>query len=86
MPWRMTGTNTGSFDPPGFAPTGRPVDLTGIDVLRFRDGLIWRYRSVNNYSEIARQLGLAFSRNGMAEKTAVRAQRLLAFVNRAGNR
>ena len=33
IPWRMTGTNTGSFEPPGYAATGRPIDLPGIDVL-----------------------------------------------------
>lgn len=82
VPWRMTGTNTGSFDPPGYAPTGRPIDLTGIDVWRFRDGLIWRYQAVYNYSEVARQLGLALPRNGRLERSAVRAQRLLAFANR----
>ena len=76
LPWRMTGTNTGSFDPPGYAPTGRSVDLTGIDVLRFRDGLIWRYQSVYNYSLVARQLGLGLPRGGSFERAAVHAQRL----------
>ncbi len=76
----MTGTNTGSFDPPGYAPTGRPIDLTGIDVWRFRHGLIHRYQAVYNYSVIARQLGLALPRGGRLERTAVRAQRLLAFL------
>lgn len=77
VPWRMTGTNTGSFHPPGYAPTGRAVNLTGIDVWRFRDGLIWRYRAVYNYSLLARQLGLAPPRNGKLERLAVSAQRLL---------
>jgi steroid delta-isomerase-like uncharacterized protein len=77
LPWRMTGTNLGSFEPPGYAPTGRPVDLPGIDVLRFRDGLIWHYRSVYNYSVVARQLGLSFPRGGVIERVAVQAQRAL---------
>ena len=75
LPWRMTGTNLGSFEPPGYAPTGRSVDLPGIEVLRFRDGLIWRYRSVYNYSLVARQLGLSFPRGGTVERAAVHAQR-----------
>lgn len=76
IPWRMTGNNTGPFDPPGYAPTGRAVDLGGIDVLRFRDGLIWRYQSIYNYSLIARQLGLVPPRGGTIERMAVKAQRL----------
>lgn len=78
VPWRMTGTHTGSFDPPGYAPTGRRIDLEGIDVWRFRDGLIWRYRAVYNYSSVARQMGLAPARGGRLERLGVRAQRLLA--------
>ena len=80
VPWRMTGTNTGPFEPPGYAPTGRPIDLPGIDVLCFRDGLIWRYRSVYNYSVIGRQLGLALPRGGRLERAAVRAQRLFVAL------
>ncbi|MCP3988419.1 MAG: ester cyclase [Actinomycetia bacterium] len=83
VPWRMTGTNTGSFDPPGYAPTGRSIDLAGIDVWRFRNDLIWRYQAVYNYSVIARQLGLALPRHGTIEWVTVRAQRLLVRVNRA---
>jgi len=83
VPWRMTGTNTGSFTPPGYAPTGRPIDLAGIDVWQFRGGLLCRYQAVYNYSLIARQLGLAPPRNGKIEWMAVRAQRILAFVSRS---
>ena len=82
VPWHMTGTNTGSFEPPGFAPTGKPIDLPGIDVWRFRDGLIWRYQAVYNYSVIGRQLGLALPRGGRLERAAVRAQRLFVGLRR----
>ena len=84
VPWRMTGTNTGPFDPPGYAPTGRSVDLPGIDVWRLRDGLIWRYRAVYNYSLVARQMGLGMPRGGRLEQLAVRAQRLFVRVPRGG--
>ncbi|MDH3293417.1 MAG: ester cyclase [Acidimicrobiia bacterium] len=86
VPWRMTGTNTGSFDPPGFAPTGRSIDLSGIDVWQFRNGLIWRYQAVYNYSEIARQLGLSPQRDGTIERVAVRAQRVFVSMSRARRR
>ena len=36
-PWRLRGTMAGPLDPPGFAPTHKPIELTGIDVWRFRD-------------------------------------------------
>ncbi len=86
LPWRMTGTNTGTFEPPGYAPTGKPIDLPGIDVLRFRGGLIWRYESVYNYSLIGRQLGLALPRGGWAERAAVRAQRVFVALSRQRSR
>lgn len=82
VPWRMTGTNTGPFDPPGYAPTGRPIDLHGIDVWRFRNGLIWRYEAVYNYSNVAHQLGLALPRNGRVERLAVKFQHLVVMVKR----
>jgi steroid delta-isomerase-like uncharacterized protein len=77
-PWRMTGTNTGPIDPPGLAPTGRRIDIAGIDVWQFRGGLIWRYRAVYDFAEISRQLGLMPPRGGRAETLMVRAQRLRA--------
>jgi predicted ester cyclase len=42
--FRLTGTHTGPFY--GLAPTGRRVDITGIDALRVRDGRIveWHYQ------------------------------------------
>lgn len=75
-PWRMTGTNTGPIDPPGFAPTGKPIDLEGVDVWQFRGGLIWRYRAVYDFAEMGRQLGLMPGRGGFIETAMVRVQRL----------
>jgi steroid delta-isomerase-like uncharacterized protein len=76
VPWRMTGTNTGPIDPPGFAPTGKRIEIKGFDVWQFRDRLIWRYEAIYDFSEIARQLGLLPPRGGVAERAMVRAQRL----------
>lgn len=76
VPWRMVGTNTGPIDPPGFAPTGKGVDVRGFDVWQFRDDLIWRYEALYDFSGIARQLGLLPARGGFAERATVRAQRL----------
>lgn len=76
LPWRMLGTNDGPLDPPGLARTGKAVDIEGIDVLQFRGGLIWRYRAVYDFSDLAQQLGLLPPRGGAAESVIVRLQRL----------
>jgi hypothetical protein len=36
VPWRMTGTQLGPVDPPGYAPTGRRIEVEGVDVYAFR--------------------------------------------------
>ena len=77
-PWRMTGTNSGTIDPPGFAATGRSIAITGFDVWQFRDGLIWRYEAIYDFNAIARQLGLVPPPGGLAERVLVGAQRLRA--------
>jgi steroid delta-isomerase-like uncharacterized protein len=81
-PWLMTGTNTGPLDPPGFAATGKRIELEGIDRWQFRDGLIWRYRAFYDFSDMARQLGLMPPRGGAIERLGARAQRLGARVRR----
>jgi steroid delta-isomerase-like uncharacterized protein len=81
-PWRMTGTNTGPLDPPGFAATGRRIEIEGIDRWQFRDGLICRYRAFYDFAEMARQLGLMPPRGGTFERIGVRAQRVGARLRR----
>jgi predicted ester cyclase len=76
VPWLMTGTNTGPIDPPGFAPTGKRIEVKGFDVWQFRDGLIWRYEAIYDFSAMVRQLGLLPPRGGFAERAMARAQRL----------
>jgi steroid delta-isomerase-like uncharacterized protein len=81
QPWRMAGTNTGPIDPPGFAPTGRGFAIEGVDIWRFRGGLIWRYRAAYDFTDIARQLGLMPPRDSGAEKALVRMQRMRKRLN-----
>jgi steroid delta-isomerase-like uncharacterized protein len=76
VPWRMTATNTGPIDPPGFAATRKSIAVDGFDVWQFRDELIWRYEGIYDFSAVARQLGLLPSRGGLAERLIVRTQRL----------
>jgi|SRR6188472_2152933 len=44
--WRMRGMMTGPLDPPGFAPTGRAMEIEGVDLWTMRDGRIARYRAL----------------------------------------
>jgi steroid delta-isomerase-like uncharacterized protein len=75
-PWRMTGTNSGPLDPPGFAPTGRAVVIEGVDHWWFGDGLVARYRADYDLSGVLRQLGLAPQPGSRGEQALVRLQRL----------
>lgn len=81
-PWRMSGTNTGPMDPPGFAPTGRPVVIEGVDHWWFRDGLVARYRADYDSTGVMRQLGLVPAAGSRAEQAMVRLQRLGARLRR----
>jgi len=78
--WRMRGTNTGPIDPPGFAPTGRAIEIEGVDLWTMRDGRIARYRAFYDFNALAVQLGLAPAPGSRMEKAAVSVQRLGARV------
>jgi predicted ester cyclase len=52
-----TGTNEGSFM--GHPPTGRPMRIDVIDVVRVRDGKITEHWGVPDRLGVMRQLGLA---------------------------
>lgn len=76
QPWRLTGTNTGPLDPPGFAATGKPIDLLGLDQYRFRGGLIARYRTFYDRVELMYQLGILPPPKSRGERAIVMLQRL----------
>ena len=78
VPWKMTGTHIHSFDPPGFAPTGRRIDIDGIDVYRFRGQKVARYEAYYDDAAVARQLGLLPASGSRAERMVVAAQRAVA--------
>jgi steroid delta-isomerase-like uncharacterized protein len=81
-PWHMSGTLTGSFDPPGYAPTGDPLEIDGVDVFEVRDGKIARLATHFDAMEIGRTIGLLPARGSRAERMAARAQGLMAKVRR----
>jgi steroid delta-isomerase-like uncharacterized protein len=76
--WRMRGTMRGSFDPPGFAPTGRRMEVEGVDLWEMEDGRIRRYAAFYDVAGLSRQLGLMPAPGSRAEKAAVVMQRLQA--------
>jgi len=78
--WRMRGTKTGPIDPPGFAPTGRAIEIEGVDLWTMRDGRIARSRAFYDFNALAVQLGLAPAPGSRMEKGAVALQRLGARV------
>ena len=67
VPWRMTGTFTGEMafwgkrygsEPPTWAPTGRSVDIQGVDLYEFRDGLLCSWTIAYDLYGLSQQLGL----------------------------
>ena len=81
--WRMEGTHSGPLEPPGFAPTGRRIDIDGIDVWDFEEGRIGRYRAYYDMALVARQLGMMPTPGSRGERVGVMLQRAQArFVRR----
>jgi len=78
--WRMRGTNTGPLDPPGFAPTGRSIEIEGVDLWTMRGGRIAVYRAFYDFNSLAVQLGLAPAPGSRTEKAAVSLQRAAVAV------
>lgn len=83
VPWRMTGTHLGRFDPPGYAPSRLRFDVQGIDVYTFRGQKISHYRTHYNQVEIARQLGWLPTQGSRSERLAAAVQRLRARLGAA---
>ena len=84
VPWRMIATNTGPIEPPGFAATGRPIDLEGVDHWWFRNGLVCRYRADYDLNGLLRQLGLVPQAGSRGERALVAMQRAGARVRSLG--
>lgn len=85
LPWRIAGTMLGRVEPSGFAPTGARVEVQGVDLYEFRDGLLARVHTHYDLMDWARQLGLAPAHGSRAERMAVRLQRLGAGRQRRKN-
>ena len=68
--WRVTGTFAGGpFQ--GILPTGRPVELRGVDVMEIADGLIQHNTIYYDGAGFARQIGMLPSKGSRADRTLV---------------
>ena len=70
-PWLMTGKNDGPIDPPGFPATGREIEVPGVNVWSFRDGLLLENRTIYDRAQMAIQLGLMPVPRSRAERVYV---------------
>ncbi len=91
LPWRLTGTFTGELafwgkrygsKPPTLAPTGRAVDINGIDLYEFRDGLISRHTLIYDPVDFSQQIGLLPPLDRKLPAVMLLTQRLIASVQR----
>jgi steroid delta-isomerase-like uncharacterized protein len=76
--WRMQGTHRGAIDPPGFAATGRRIDVDGVDVWDLADGRLERYRAYYDMATLARQIGAMPPPGSAGERVGVVLQRAQA--------
>jgi steroid delta-isomerase-like uncharacterized protein len=80
--WSVTGTMLGELDPPGFAPTGRRIELDGVDLLELRDGLVCAYAGFFDARGVAQQIGVMPAAGSRGERMAVAVQRLATVAAR----
>jgi steroid delta-isomerase-like uncharacterized protein len=80
--WRMHGTMLGPLEPPGFAPTARPMVVDGVDLWTMRGDRIVRYRAFYDLTDLSRQLGILPPPGSRAERVTVALQRLQARLAR----
>ncbi len=86
----MTGTFTGDLQLWGkpalaYAPTGRRVEIEGVDVYELRDGLICHWMIHYDLLGLSQQFGLFPPNDSPMIGLLVRLQRLAARVRRTGS-
>jgi steroid delta-isomerase-like uncharacterized protein len=90
-PWRMTATFTGELawwgkrygeNPPAYAPTGRRVDIEGVDLYELRDGLLSHWTILYDLFGLSQQIGLAPPTDSRLTRLLLRGQRLMAPILR----
>lgn len=56
LEWQMAGTNTGEFF--GYPPTGKKIEIQGLDAITFESNKIIEIKSFYDSSLFGKQLGL----------------------------
>lgn len=80
--WRIRGTFSGGpFQ--GIEPTGRPVDIRGIDVMRFEDGVLRHNDVYYDGLSFARQVGMLPAADSPADKAITTAFNAVTKTKRA---
>lgn len=80
--WRATGTFNGDTRFEGMEPTGAKVDITGLDLLRIREGKIHRNDAYMNGAQMAQQLGALPPTGSLPEKAMLGALNLKTRLTR----
>jgi predicted ester cyclase len=75
---RFSGTMLGPLDPPGFAPTGQPIEFETAEFWEFEDGRLVRDVVVLNMLALARQIGAMPDAGSFGERMAMRLQHFSA--------
>jgi steroid delta-isomerase-like uncharacterized protein len=80
--WRMSGHHTGAAFQ-DIDPTGRPVDLRGIDLMEIEDGATVSNTAYYDGAEFARQVGMLPAMGSGAERTLKSAFNAVTKVRKA---
>lgn len=80
--WHFTGTMTGPIDPPGYAPTGRKVSVSGVCLFEFQDGLVAHHTIVYDSMGILQQVGIMPAVDSAQAKLIAGLQRGIAFIGK----
>jgi hypothetical protein len=76
--WRIGGTMTGAWNPPGFAPTNSPVTLEGAEFWQFAGELVSDYTLLFDALNLGQQIGAAPKTGTMSDRVGFVMQRLAA--------
>ncbi len=74
--WAGRGILTGSIDPPGFAPTNRPIEMAGASVWEIRGGRLSRVTEYFDTMAVGRQIGLLPAPGSAGDRIGIWLQRM----------
>jgi steroid delta-isomerase-like uncharacterized protein len=80
--YRMTGTMLGTWEYTNLAPTGRRIEVLGVDEWTFTRELLSGYRTYYDSLDMARQLGVLPPAGSRVDRAMARFQHLQARLQR----